>query len=1124
MSALSIGAAQGAPLGGSVSAWLPSTAAQWPLVVGEQTTRPETLTRGVAHYSDTLQTVGGQQRAQVLTVDMTSPNVRAGVVEAHDHIADPPDETISSMGNRTSAVAGINGDFFNIYGNGSPEGMVIENGRIVKSPSPNWPADFSIRRDGSMAIGTEAYSGTLTDGSASHALDSVNTTDSLSGNGITRVTPDLGSTPVPASTVVEGHTAPGSSDLVVDSVQTGVTSLPALSGNQEDLVGAGSGGAWLSANVHPGDTVKIAETISPDSGLAWGLSGGAILVQNGTMAVPVQGGGENNINDPVTGLGITADGRHAIIAVFDGHQPEDAAGGLTRPQLAQWMIAHGARNAILFDSGGSSEMVGREPGQTQVAPLNTPSDGHERPVANGLFFYSTAAHPGVATSAVVNGGKPLTVLAGSTVPVSAYARDAEDNPASDTPHVWVWPDRLGSISGGRLTAGQRAGRGRLVVRAGSAWSTEPLDVVPSLGSLNIAPSEPNLDNGATQQFTDSATTPDGSAATLPAQSVHWSVSPASLGTVDGSGLFTAASSGSGLATVTASAGGTTASTTVAVGQTPQVIDPMTDVATWALNTTEGATATLSESTTEKAQPSDAGSMDINYTIPGGQGVKQVVFDPKGDLSFPAAGQTQNPQAVGLWVKGQGTSDNPSTPLSLGNLTLAESYAQVNGQSVTFYPTTVTYSGWRLIVAPLPAGTQYPLSVSFLDFLVINPASTMSGHLYVSDLQALYSPRPPKTFTFVPVPDNPRWLQYTEDPAAFRPGGTTLAALDDAHMHADDTGSTGSVVMGQMPSLLGSLPRAAHPNAVQALGDMSDTGTLANLQYSKSKLDALGLPYRDAVGNHEITQGADPETGNFAQVFGPTHYAYDLGQARVIVIDSAHGGVLASDPFQTPAEEQYAWLVNQLSTETAKVTFVITHMPAYDPHPVANSQFADRYEAQEYEALLARFQQTHPRTHLIALFGHARGYAEQLLNPQGDQTAGGLPNFTVADAGTPPYAPSDQGGFFNYALFHINPDGTVQFAVQPVLSSIAITVPQTTIAAGAAEQLTATGQSPHGDDMAALSVPIADPASHVWSSSDPRVATVDPRTGRLSARHPGAATISVTSGGVTATTQVTVTES
>jgi len=201
--------------------------------------------------------------------------------------------------------------------------------------------------------------------------------------------------------------------------------------------------------------------------------------------------------------------------------------------------------------------------------------------------------------------------------------------------------------------------------------------------------------------------------------VHWSVSPASLGTVDGSGLFTAASSGSGLGDSDRQrrrddGQHDSRGRTDAAGHRP-----MTDVATWALNTTEGATATLSESTTEKAQPSDGRLDGHQLHDPGGQGVKQVVFDPKGDLSFPAAGQTQNPQAVGLWVKGQGTSDNPSTPLSLGNLTLAESYAQVNGQSVTFYPTTVTYSGWRLIVRAASGRERSTRSASrVLDFLVI----------------------------------------------------------------------------------------------------------------------------------------------------------------------------------------------------------------------------------------------------------------------------------------------------------------------------------------------------------------------------------------------------------------------
>ena len=53
------------------------------------------------------------------------------------------------------------------------------------------------------------------------------------------------------------------------------------------------------------------------------------------------------------------------------------------------------------------------------------------------------------------------------------------------------------------------------------------------------------------------------------------------------------------------------------------------------------------------------------------------------------------------------------------------------------------------------------------------------------------------------------------------------------------------------------------------------------------------------------------------------------------------------------------------------------------------------------------------------------------------------------------------------------------------------------------------------------MPIADPASHVWSSSNTKVASVDTVTGRVTAHRPGTVTVSVTSGGVTGSTQLTV---
>jgi hypothetical protein len=762
----------------SSAGWVPPTPTYWPQVVGEQATRPVTVTRGVQEYAENYQTVGGAQNAQVMDVNLTDPNVHFGMVEAGNELVDPADETISSMASRTGAVAGVNADEFAINTTGQPMGMVVQDGVLKASPVASWPAEVEVLNNGQFEFTTETFAGTADDttSGSGEALAGVNRIDQ---KGLVVAGSFLGAAPISSSVVATATQGSTPLDLTITSVTSGVTSLPQLAAGQEDLFAAkgSAAAAWLTSSVHAGDSVILTESVAPygigtaPTDVATAVSGAAFLVQNGQMAVPATGGGENNVDYPVVGIGVTKDGQHAIMVVFNGREAESVATGLTRPQEAQWFMAHGIYNAIEFDSGGSAEMVARLPGQQQVSVLNTPSDGHERDVANGLFIYTTEASPGAAVGAVVNGGSPMTVLDGTTEQVSAYATDADGNPASDPVQVSVQPPGLATVSGTSLTA-EQPGRGRLVVRAGRASAAVPL--------------------------------------------------------------------------------------TVAV------------------------------------------------------------------------------------------------------------------------------------------------------------------------------------------------------------------------------------------------------------------------QYGQQVLQSFGLPYHTAVGDSDIGQGAYPENTNWTAVFGDTHYSYSDGDAEFIVDDSAWEGLLASDPYQVPDEEQYAWLVSQLSASTSKVIFVVTHASPYDPHPIANSQFTDRYEAQMYEQLLANYQASHPWAHVILLNGQARGVAEQVINPLGSPDPRGLPNFDVADAGVTPYAPTNQGGFYNFVLFHVLADGTVQFAVQPVLAGIAVTAPQASVAAGTREQLSATGTTPTGDDLTALQVPIADPASHQWSSSDPRVAAVNPQTGELYARSPGTATISVLSGGVTGTVTITVT--
>jgi exopolysaccharide biosynthesis protein len=1111
------GAAHGTAHGvkaGSTS-WLPATPANWPLLVDESRTPAQTITSGVTQYSQTLDTVAGRQHAQVLNVDLASNNVQVRAVEAGNEVVDPADETVASMGTRTGAVAGINGGYFDINATGQPTGGSVVDGQVDKSPPAGFNAELSVLANGTMKIGQENFSGTITDGPATQPLTSVNIPADAAAGKITEITPVLAAgaqSLTAAATLVTGTLSGtgGNQTLTVTSVQAGIKSLPVPATGTAGLLGSGAGGTWLSANVHAGDSITISEGFGGDD-VTQLVTAATQLVKDGAAYSDPTGQPPSGTN-PETAVGISQDGRQAIFVTLDGRLGESVAEGVTPAQVTGYLLAHGAYNAVLLDGGGSTEMDARLPGDTGLSVLNTPSDGSERPVANGLFVYTTAASAGQATKVVINGGKTVETVPGATIPVAAYATDANANPATGTITGTVIPSSLGSWSNGQFTA-KRAGTGELVARDGRTQSVQRIDVVTKLDSLTVSPAQPDLNNGQAQQLTLGGTASGGTAVQIPAQAATWSVADASLGTVSAGGLFTAAGSGGGLTNVTATVGGETASASVAVGSDTTLVDDMSNISNWSMTLHNGATATMTEAP-GVVPPGDtaSGSMQFSYDFPAGAGVKQVVFWPKSGDAITANPDGQVPTGIGMWIKGAGTGPE-----------LAESYLDVNGTDTTLYPTTITWQGWQFVICQLPAGMSFPLSIDFLDLLTISNTTEYKATVNIADLEALYSPRQPVTPPYVAIPKNPSWLQYEESASDFSKGGNTILTGDDAHLLANDPGSASANVIAAIGKRLPGLAPQARPDVVQAMGDMSDDGLLPDLQYAKSEIASLGVTYHDAVGNHEITQGANAENANFTQVFGDTHYAYTDGAANVIVTDSAHGGLLASDPYQAPAiSSQYPWLASQLSDNTSPVVVVATHEPAYDPHSAANSQFSDRWEAQMYMQLIWRYQQTHRESHVVMLYGHARGFAEQILNPQG-QVVGpgqGIPQLTVADLGMPAYAPADQGGFYHFALLHATANGDLQFTVEPVLASISITTPAA-LTAGGKETLTATGTTVGGDNNPAITMPIADPASHAWSSSDSRVASVDTGSGVVTARRPGTTTISVTSGGITAAVTVTV---
>ena len=352
------------------------------------------VTSGVMLSTEVIHTAAGPELVSILDVDLSNSNVRLGVVQAYNRLISP-DATLTSMATHTGAVAGINGDYFEIHGSGVPIGEEVINGRLLHSPNPHFYAVLGVTSSGRLTIGPEVLTGSVVDGKASHTLFSINHYSEYSNGRLLLFTPALGE-PVyvggdPVAIIQPVASSPGT--FMVKSVQSSVTRLPALS-SQDALLGSGNAGWWISHTLHRGDRIRITTSISPDPSLFQAIGGGPVVVKNGAIYYdphPPAPGALYKRN-ALTAIGVSSDGAHALLVVFDG-SPSDPvrSRGLTYFEAARFMLAHGCYNAMLLDSGKSSELVARLPGHHRVSVINWPSGGRESPLANGLFIYSNDA-------------------------------------------------------------------------------------------------------------------------------------------------------------------------------------------------------------------------------------------------------------------------------------------------------------------------------------------------------------------------------------------------------------------------------------------------------------------------------------------------------------------------------------------------------------------------------------------------------------------------------------------------------------------------------------------------------------------------------------------------------------
>lgn len=659
----------------------------------------ETVAPGVVQGEYDLLTQAGPIVVHAVAVAPNRGDVRVDSVLANDALTSAG-ETISSMARRTGAVAGINADYFDIGNTNRPANVVVRGGRLLQTPRKRY--SLAIDKNGLPHIVESRFEGQVQIAERELGLDGVNQMPPPNG-GISLITPEFGSVP-PSDDVTLVAVAP------VDGTPPFATYR--VSAVSDNLVRQPPGyylaigiNAYGNAGVpNPGDAISVSGDLAPfEAGrIRAAVGGGPMILQNGEWYEDADGptGGEYSMRIPSSGAAIGADGTLFLVEV-DGRQPAYSV-GVTRPEFAALMRALGGQQGLAFDGGGSSEIVARDLGAEAPSLQNVPSDGRERPVADGIFVYSDASD-GPPEAVVARPGN-VRALAGTSVPLEISAIDANDHAVAMPGAIAasVEPVALGEFKDGTFTA-RRPGTGALLLRSGSVRGRVPLAVYDTPARVAIVPEHPNVAVGGRVKLSARAFDRDGFPIALP-PSLRWS---AAGGSISEAGEFAATARN---AQVAVAIGGTSAKTVVTVGSHDLPL-PFAESARF-MTVPAGGTGAVTKS---------EGAVTLQFQLGPGERAAYAASElplPQGTLAV----------AFDILDDGSGARVRIAVRNAINEQILATAL-------------TLDHPGWRHAVAKLPLNLAEPARLSAIYVIGANGATPAGGSIAIKNVRAVVAGSP-----------------------------------------------------------------------------------------------------------------------------------------------------------------------------------------------------------------------------------------------------------------------------------------------------------------------------------------------------------------------------------------------
>lgn len=279
---------------------------------GVLTTREDSpVAPGVNYTSFERLDPKGWLRGDILAADLDKHGVTVDYVNTGKVSGGTP---LSQQLARKGAIAGVNGDFFDINDTTAPLGVGVESGRLVNAPAAGHNDTAVIGKDGLGRIAELFLQGSATDDDATKLeLTNLNSPTVNSG-GIGLYTPEWGD--AARTRTVDG--LPTVREVILrDGVVVSSAATPGttpLAANEQALIGREAGATALAA-FEAGDKVDVQYGLRPDAAdVAVGISGNYQLAKDGQVPADVP----DADLAPRTAIGFDADGSRMLLLTVDG--------------------------------------------------------------------------------------------------------------------------------------------------------------------------------------------------------------------------------------------------------------------------------------------------------------------------------------------------------------------------------------------------------------------------------------------------------------------------------------------------------------------------------------------------------------------------------------------------------------------------------------------------------------------------------------------------------------------------------------------------------------------------------------------------------------------------------------